>query len=80
VQEGGMTNPQGKIKRVNLRLREIRLKKGLTLKELSELCGKTYSELSRYERGETVATIDSLYAIARALKVKVDDLIERGEK
>lgn len=49
------------------RIRETRLRQGLTLKELDDRAGLSATHLSEIERGRTSPTVGALLRIARAL-------------
>ena len=59
------------------RLQELREKKRISRKVLSELCGLNHEAVRRYERGEAEPTLHSLIAIAEYFEVTVDYLIGR---
>jgi len=56
------------------RVRERRLKLGLTLRELGELAGLSESELSLIERNERSPRFETGMKIAQALGMKAEDL------
>jgi len=58
-------------------IRNIRKEKGLTLKELEEKTGVSFSHLSRIERDERDLTFDSAKKIAKALKIRESLLLGR---
>ena len=62
-----------------MRLRELRQKKGITLKQLSEISGVSIQQLSRYERGEISPSADPLTRIAKALDTSVDEILNGGK-
>ncbi|NMP21863.1 S24 family peptidase [Sulfobacillus harzensis] len=51
------------------KLREARLKKGLTQEALAEVVGLTKSQISRYESGKSGATLDIVARLAEALDI-----------
>lgn len=57
------------------RLQQLREKKGISRKVLSELCGLYSDAIRRYERGEDEPTLHSLVAIADFFEVSVDYLV-----
>lgn len=57
------------------RIRELRLSKGLTQKQLGEKCGMVDSAIRRYESGRGNPTEKTLSRIADALGVFVADLV-----
>jgi transcriptional regulator with XRE-family HTH domain len=62
------------------RLRALRAERGLTQRELgrrARLSGKFIGEV---ERGEKSITLDSLYLIARAFRVRLEELTAPGRR
>lgn len=58
------------------RLRELRRQKDLSQTVLGELVGVHYTHISRYERGVSRPSADTLKRLADALGVTVDYLLE----
>ncbi|MFO0695724.1 MAG: response regulator [Polyangiales bacterium] len=56
------------------RIRQVRKERGLTLKDIGRRTGLSVSLLSQIERAESSASISSLYKVATALDVRVQDL------
>lgn len=54
---------------VGAEIREVRKARGLTLKDLGKLSGRSVAHLSKIERGSTRLSVDLLSDISRALKV-----------
>lgn len=57
------------------RIKEIRLKKGLTQNELGKMCHIAESTIRRYELGSLNPKIETLQKIADALGVPITELI-----
>ena len=58
---------------------ERRIEKGLSQRELAELCGTTQSAIARLERGGRPPRIDTLLRIAEALECDLAvELVPRG--
>jgi two-component system OmpR family response regulator len=55
-------------------IRSLRKERDLTLKQLATRSGLSMSLLSQMERGETSASVESLYRVALALGVRLTDL------
>ena len=51
------------------RIRELRIERGLTQKELADRCGMADSAIRKYESGKVVPKYDNLFKIAEALGV-----------
>ncbi|KKW67601.1 XRE family transcriptional regulator [Lampropedia cohaerens] len=58
-------------------IREIRLKEGLTIAQVAELAGLSRGMLSKIETGSTMAGLDTLARIARALGVSMSVLFSK---
>lgn len=63
------------IARIGQAIRSLRSDRGWTLEELSRRSGEPVNTISRIERGVNEARVLGLFRIARALGVKLDDLI-----
>jgi transcriptional regulator with XRE-family HTH domain len=64
---------------VGPRLRSLRLRRGATLAELSEITGISVSTLSRLESGRRRPTLELLLPLARAHQVALDELVDAPE-
>ncbi len=62
---------------VGRQIRRIRKMRGMTLAELSEAVCKSKSTLSKYEAGEISVDVQTLYELAGALRVPVEQLLYR---
>lgn len=62
--------------KISKKIREVRKKKEITLKELSELTQLSVSFLSQVERGMSSMTITSLKRIANALEIPMKELVD----
>lgn len=60
---------------VGKRIRSARKRRGMTLAQLSGLVHKSQSTLSKYETGEIAVDIETLYDLADALQVHVEQLL-----
>lgn len=65
---------------VCLRLREIRVEKGLSIYRLARLTGLSERAIDFVEKGERVPTIDTIARIAVAMGVQVSQLIRDVEE
>lgn len=61
------------MKYVGNRIKEERIKKNLTQKELGKLIGVAHNTISTYESGRNAPEQNAIFKIARALDIKVDD-------
>ena len=60
---------------IGRKIRSFRKMRGLTLEQAAARFGKTASALSKCEKGAVAIDVDSLYAIAEALGVQVEQLL-----
>ncbi len=57
------------------RLRNIRLRNGMTIEELSKKSGLSKNLIAQIERGEKKGSIESLVAISNVLEISIEDLL-----
>lgn len=62
-------------KAIGNNIKNVRLSKGISQQKLAADCNFEKSNMSRIEAGRTNITIHSLYLIAKALNVKLNDLL-----
>lgn len=62
------------IKAFGNRVRLLRKEKGYTMEKLAELAGIDYRQVSYIEHGQVNVTISSIYALAKALDLKLSEL------
>lgn len=60
-------------------LKDFRLSKGLTQKQLADLTNMTERGIQRYESGERKPNFDALLALSTALDVSADYLLGRSK-
>jgi len=58
------------------RLRELRLERGLSQEKLAEIAGLHRNYVGVLERSVSSATLDAIYKLAAALKVRPAELLE----
>ena len=63
------------VKEIGYRIRALRQRRGLTLRELSRQCGLSVSFLSQIERGLSSLSIPSLGSICQALDVSLAEML-----
>ncbi len=61
-------------------LKEIRISKNLTQKQLADLINSTERGIQRYESGERKPNFDAIIALCNALQVSADYLLGRTDK
>lgn len=62
------------------RIKQARKAQHLTQEQLAEACGLSAAFLGHIERGTRKASIDTLYALCRALNVSADYLIGQSRE
>ncbi len=66
---------------IGKKIKEWRLVREYTQKDLAEKMNTTRDEISNYEQGRTAVPLDKLYEVAEALSINITDLlIEEGSK
>jgi len=63
----------------NKRLKQIRLERNLTQKQLAELVGITERGIQRYESNERKPTFDIIIALLDNLNISADYLLGRSD-
>lgn len=63
-------------KEIGERIRNARMRKGISQEKLGELTGSSLSSISRLETGRTMVDLEKLIQIANVLGVGVDDLLQ----
>lgn len=58
-------------------IRRMRERRGMSCKVLSELCGLSKNQISRYERGEREPTASVVLLLAEVFDCSADDLLGR---
>ncbi len=62
-------------KRIGRRMRQERLRRNLTIRQVSDRAGMSFSGLSQVELGKNAASIAALVRIAKALGLRVSKLL-----
>lgn len=58
-----------------VRLTQYRRRQRLSITELATKGGVDYMQISRYEKGQTLPSLDSAIRLARVLQVSLDELL-----
>ena len=64
------------IKALGVRIRQLRMKKGLTQNELADACSFQKASMSKIESGQSNPTVKTLFKICQALDVPIRDLFK----
>ena len=62
-----------------MNLKEIRLARGMTQKDVADYCGVSQSSLSLYESGICEPNLETLRKLATVLECTIDELVGNGE-
>lgn len=58
------------------KLKEKRIKKGLTQEQLGQMVGVSYRTIYQYESGRREPSLNILRALANALKCTIDEIVD----
>ena len=61
--------------KIGARIKQLRIKKGITQKKMADLCGITHSTYSNYENDNREPSLDVIQRIADKLDISVPDLM-----
>lgn len=64
------------LKKLGKRIRDLRKKRKLSQVELGVLCNNYAEQIGRIERGQLNVTISTLSMIAKALQIKLPELVD----
>ncbi len=62
--------------KLGTRLNELRMQKGLSLRQLSHLSNLDYSTIGKIEKGQVNITFTTLVELAKALEISPKELLE----
>jgi transcriptional regulator with XRE-family HTH domain/quercetin dioxygenase-like cupin family protein len=68
----------GPVDNLGARLRDVRLKSGMSLREVARQLGVSPSFISQMENGKSQPSVATLYSMAQLLGVSIDDLFNPG--
>ena len=68
-------NKEEIIRKVGLKIREIREGKNMSIMALADKLDIEYNNMIRIEKGRTNPTLGTLYSIAQALDIKLTDIV-----
>ncbi len=71
-----LEDPEAALHRtIGRQVRQVRERQGMTLRQLARRTGLSISMVSQLERAETAPSLVSLYRVARALRVRLAELV-----
>lgn len=56
-------------------IREMRVKAGMTIKDIQDACGVTSTSVCNWQKGKSVPTVDNLVILASIWHVMIDSII-----
>jgi len=62
------------IRKFGNNLRKLRKERGMSMQELADLSDVEYSQISRIERGIIGTSLNSVFAVAKAMEIDVKEL------
>lgn len=68
----------GAVDNLGARLRDVRQRSGMSLREVARQLGVSPSFVSQMENGKSQPSVATLYSMAQLLEVSIDELFERG--
>ena len=74
--ELGRVDPDHRVDSLGPRLKDFRLRSGLTVRELARQVHVSPSFVSQIENGKSQPSVSTLYAFSQSLNVSVDDLFD----
>ena len=57
------------------RIRDMRMKAGMTIKDIQNACGVTATSVCNWQKGKAMPTVDNLVILAQIWHVRFDDMI-----
>ena len=71
-----MEYPTIDVKATGARIKQYRIECGLTIREVSEYMGFTTEQaVCKWQRGESLPTVDNLYALSRLYGKSMEDIL-----
>ena len=68
-----------KMREFGVRLTQFRQRMSLSITQLAERSGVDYMQISRYEKGQSLPSLDTAVRLANVLEVSLDELAARTE-
>ena len=68
-----------KMREFGVRVTQLRERRKLSITQLAGLLGVDYMQVSRYEKGQSLPSLDTAVRLARALEVSLDQLATGSE-
>lgn len=56
-------------------IRSMRIKSGMTIKDIQDVCGISAAAVCKWQNGQAVPTVDNLVVLSNIWNVRIDDII-----
>lgn len=56
-------------------IRSMRIKSGMTIKDIQDVCGISAAAVCKWQNGQAVPTVDNLVVLSSIWNVRIDDII-----
>ena len=56
-------------------IRGMRIKSGMTIKDIQDVCGISAAAVCKWQNGQAVPTVDNLVVLSSIWNVRIDDII-----
>lgn len=68
-----------KLREFGVRVTQFRERRQVSITQLANLLGVDYMQISRYEKGQTLPSLDTAVRLAKALEISLDELVTGSE-
>ncbi len=68
--------PSIDLKKTGLVIKNLRKENNLTVDELANIMGQSQQAIYKWQRGESIPSIDNLYALSKLFRVPLDSMIK----
>ena len=63
------------MKATGANIKQIRMKAGMTIDNVADRCGISKNSVCKWQRGDTMPTIDNFVVLAAVFGVGIDDIV-----
>jgi len=71
-----MDFPTIDVKATGARIRQLRMERGLTIRDVSEYMGfSTDQAVCKWQRGDSLPSLDNLYALSKLYETTMEDIL-----
>lgn len=73
--------PTINVKATGVRIRDIRIARGLTIRQVSEFMGFTTDQaVCKWQRGDCLPSVDNLLALSELYETTIEDILVRNDE